>query len=178
MPTALAAQISPLEASVNNIQQLLNEQIQKNINIPNSPPSQLLSILNKQPSNVQVQSTALTKDLSDLSSGLSSIQTALDEVFSIVENGLVSANLTADVLQESVISPLLTLINALSGMSLVQSVDSVYAAVLVVQTVLTVANTSLATFVSLANGGTSIIDTVQGVVDQIFTIVLAFLPSS
>lgn len=178
MPTALAAQISPLEASVNNIQQLLNEQIQKNINLPNSPPSQLLSILNKQPSNVQVQSTALTKDLSDLSSGLSSIQTALDEVFSIVENGLVSANLTADVLQESVISPLLTLINALSGMSLVQSVDSVYAAVLVVQTVLTVANTSLATFVSLANGGTSIIDTVQGVVDQIFTIVLAFLPSS
>lgn len=178
MPTALAAQISPLEASVNNIQQLLNEQIQKSINIPNSPPSQLLSILNKQPSNVQVQSTALTKDLSDLSSGLSSIQTALDEVFSIVENGLVSANLTADVLQESVISPLLTLINALSGMSLVQSVDSVYAAVLVVQTVLTVANTSLATFVSLANGGTSIIDTVQGVVDQIFTIVLAFLPSS
>lgn len=177
MPTALAAQISPLEASVNNIQQLLNEQIQKG-NIPNSPPSQLLSILNKQPSNVQVQSTALTKDLSDLSSGLSSIQTALDEVFSIVENGLVSANLTADVLQESVISPLLTLINALSGMSLVQSVDSVYAAVLVVQTVLTVANTSLATFVSLANGGTSIIDTVQGVVDQIFTIVLAFLPSS
>lgn len=169
MPTALTAQISPLEAS---IQQLLNEQIQKG----NSPPSQLLPILNKQPSNVRVQSTALTKDLSDLSSSLSSIQTALDQVFSIVENGLESANVTADVLQENVISPLLTLINALSGLSMVQSVDSVYAAVLVVQTVLTVANTSLTTFVSVANSGTSIIDTVQNVVDQIFDIVLTLLP--
>lgn len=171
MPTALTAQISPLEAS---IQQLLNEQIQKG----NSPPSQLLPILNKQPSNVRVQSTALTKDLSDLSSSLSSIQTALDQVFSIVENGLESANVTADVLQENVISPLLTLINALSGLSMVQSVDSVYAAVLVVQTVLTVANTSLTTFVSVANSGTSIIDIVQNVVDQIFDIVLTLLPSS
>lgn len=99
-------------------------------------------------------------------------------MFSIVENALGSANVTADVLQENVISPLLTLVNGLSGLSLVQSVDSVYAAVLVVQTVLTVANTSLVTLVSVANEGISIVDITQKVVDEIFTIVLKFLPSS
>lgn len=176
MSTALATPKSSLE-TLNNLQQLLNEQIQKS-NIPNSPPSQLLPIFNKQSSNVQVQSTALTRDLSDLSSSLSSIQTAIDEVFSIVENALGSANVTADVLQENVISPLLTLVNGLSGLSLVQSVDSVYAAVLVVQTVLTVANASLVTLVSVANEGISIVDITQKVVDEIFTIVLKFLPSS
>lgn len=153
---------------MNNLQQLLYEQIQKG----NSPLFQQL----QQPS--KVQSTALTRDLSDLSSDLSSIKTSIDEVFSIVNSSLISADVAADVLQSSIISPLLNLINNLSGLSLVQSVDSVYAAVLVVQTVLTVANTSLATFVSIANEGTNVIVIVQSLVDTVFNAVLSLLPSS
>lgn len=121
----------------------------------------------------------LTRNATTVASIIANVQTIVDNVFVLLNSTVISviANLTtiATEVQQNFVSPALTLVTALANLTIIQAITQVYTVLLTVGAVLSIANITLTTVESFSGISTTLITTVQSVVDSIFALILTYV---
>lgn len=121
----------------------------------------------------------LTRNATTAAVIIANIQTIVDNVLVLLNSTVTSviANLTsiATVVQQDFVSPALTLVTTLSNLTIIQAITQVYSVLLTVGAVLSIANLTLTTIENLSGINTTLITTVQSVVDSIFALILTYV---